>query len=84
MSKHRALYLEWEDASSFDNSWRSEDEMKRGSGPCVIRTVGFVAKEDDRCITMVGSIDSKTGAMTGDMTIPKSAIRKRRRVSMKP
>ena len=77
----KAVYVEWEDASSaFGDAWTPrEDVIKRGV--CKCKTIGFIIHEDKNSITVVASLHRSDVA--GDMNIPKSAIRKRRVVSWK-
>ena len=83
MKKIRAAYIEWDDSvSTAGNAWVSRkrvEEMKIDR--CT--TIGFIVKETNDLVTVVNSFDIQGDNVSGDMTIPKSAIRKRRVVSWK-
>ena len=83
MKKIRATYIEWDDSvSTTGNVWvdrRQVEEMKIDR--CT--TIGFIIKETKELVTVVSSLDIQGDNVSGDMTIPKSAIRKRRVVSWK-
>ena len=71
----KMLYLEWEDSMSFSGKvWKDIDIVEDADLMC--ESCGFVIGEDKTSITLAGS--TYGGSMAGDMTIPKSAIRKRR------
>lgn len=77
----KALYLEWEDsASAAGDAWKSIETRHARVVQC--RTVGFVIKENSRSITLAGHL-TDCEDMSGDLTIPKTAITKRRVVSWK-
>ena len=79
----KATYIEWDDSvSRTGNVWVDIDEVKRTKiDRCT--TIGFIVKETKELITIVNSYDSQSHSVSGDMTIPKSAIRKRRIVTWK-
>ena len=78
----KAIYIEWEDSSSFAGGvWSIREDCVK-SKPCSCKTIGFVISETKDAITLAGSLDGGKH-VSGDMTIPKSAIRKRRVVSWK-
>ncbi len=84
MSKNqKAIYLEWDDSISVgDVVWvnRKHVEDKKN---LTCKSVGFLLKEDKRTITLGCSIAPDAGAIMGNITIPKCAIRKRRVVNWK-
>lgn len=77
--KERLLYVEWDDHSSFGSSgWRGKDEYESGNKPLRCASVGWVVAESRDAITLVGT---KGGSKySGDMTILKNCIRKKRRL----
>lgn len=78
----KSIYVEWDDSSSMASTvWKHKQEVTN-SKPCRCKTVGFVLKEDSESVTLVSSLDGGD-YVSGDMQIPKSAIRKRRVVSWK-
>ena len=78
----KVVYVEWDDSSSYVSTvWKSEEEVKKN--PCCrCKTVGFIIDETKDSLTLAGSLDGGR-YVSGDMSIPKSAIRKRRIVSWK-
>ena len=79
--KDKLLYLEWDDsASNINGVWKHLSALNNQSAQC--RSVGFLLFEDHRCVTIACSV-SDTDDVTGNMTIPKSAITKRRLLSHK-
>lgn len=78
----KAIYLEWEDSSSYASTvWKErEDCTNKPTVRC--KSVGFVIGETKDSITLAGSLDGGR-FVSGDMTIPKSAIRKRRVIRWK-
>ena len=79
----KALYVEWDDSSSMASTvWSNKEALKKNNKPCRCRTVGFVFDETSNSITLVSSLDGGD-YVSGDMTIPKPAIRKRRVVRWK-
>lgn len=74
--KRKAVYLEWLDSASAP-SWNYKDEMQK---PQTIVSVGWVVSEDDQAITITTSESSTGHACHSPLSIPKVAIKKRRRV----
>ena len=81
MSKRKMLYLEWVDSSSADRGlvWHDDEVSHVTDLKCF--SVGFVVKEDANSITIAGHDAGKS--VSGQMTIPKRAITKRRKVAVK-
>ena len=78
----KAIYVEWDDSSAISRGpWNHKNDAKVKK---LIRcqTVGFVLDETNTHITLVSTSDGGN-YVCGDMTIPKSAIRKRRVVRWK-
>lgn len=81
----KALYIEWIDSSSYTgNMWVPRDVVAGNNKPHKCKTIGFVLVEDEENVTLVGSFDSNNNGVSGDITIPKCAITKRRIVTWKP
>jgi len=78
----KAIYIEWEDSSAMAGRVWQEREQVSEQELCRCSTIGFVINETKDSITIAGSMESND-YVSGDMTIPKSAIRKRRIVSWK-
>jgi len=79
---NKALYIEWLDSCSLRNAWNEFDEFK-GTKPTLCKTIGFLVDENTDAITLAGSCCAEEGLVSGDMTIPKCAIKKRRVVTWK-
>lgn len=75
------IYLEWEDSAGVDGGpWIDTNDIPP---KMLCQSCGFVAKETGSTITIAGH-KASTGQYSGVLTIPKSAIRKRRIVRVKP
>ena len=79
----KAVYVEWDDSSSCGSSgaWAHKRDAVIEK-PIRCKTVGFILDETDTHITLISTSDGENH-VSGDMTIPKSAIRKRRVVRWK-
>ncbi len=77
----KTLYIEWVDSASLGDNrvWHNQDEKPTST---LCKTAGFVIREDKSLITIAGHITSE-GHMSGDITIPKCSITKRRILSRK-
>lgn len=73
--------IEWVDShSTSDGAWHSVDEA-RSSVEMSQHTVGYLIEDTRSWITLVGSLSlvgDRVNQVSGDMTIPKIAIVKRR------
>lgn len=79
---NKAIYVEWDDSSSWNRGpWVHQRDAKV-ERPTRCKTLGFILEETSTHITLVGTSDG-ADYVSGDMTIPKSAIRKRRVVRWK-
>ena len=81
----KAVYLEWLDSSSVTASaWVDERKVKNAE-LMLCKTIGFVLDETKEDIVIVNSFDGdkKFPYVSGDMRIPKCAIRKKRIVRWK-
>lgn len=74
------VMVEWEDSSSTNRVWNEEAYLsKQKNQRCT--SVGFLVHEDKHCVVIAGHMGmSEHPDFAGDMQIPKSAIRKRRKV----
>ena len=78
----KVVYVEWDDsASSAGSIWKNKETVANFN-TCRCKTIGFVIKETKDTLTIVSSSDGGD-YVSGDMSIPKSAIRKRRIVRWK-
>ena len=73
--------IEWEDSSSTSRVWNTQEYLSSAKNQrCV--SVGFLVHEDKECVVVAGHMGmDEYPDFAGDMRIPKSAIRKRRRLS---
>lgn len=74
-------YIEWRDSLG-GHGWEPLEEVRKYR-PMLCKTAGFVAHEDDNCVTIVQSYDERTeGRPYGDnvISIPKFAIVKSKTV----
>ena len=78
----KAIYVEWDDSSSMASTVWKDKKQVAASKPCRCTTIGFVIAEDKDSLTLAGSLDGGD-FISGDMNIPKCAIRKRRKLEWK-
>lgn len=75
------VYIEWVDSNGFNGGWRSISEVREAHGAADCFSVGWLAAEDDKAVTLVshisGSIEEPRSS-NHDLTIPKCAIVRRR------
>ena len=82
----KLLYIEWDDHWRYStSSWVDEDRLVRTvkAGGCKCITVGFLLHEDSKHLTLVATLDGE-GSVSGDQTILKNCITKRRVLNRKP
>ena len=77
--KNEILEIEWED-SSCHHGWRSGDVLNKDNDVEQCRTVGYFYKETKRSIRLRPAIDDEANERSDTWTIPKSCIRKIRRL----
>lgn len=75
--KLRVLEVEWLDAGSL-SGWRQPTEHA-DEGPLRCRTVGYVLRDDEECLILAQS-QASSGQVAASLTIPRSCIKKRRRL----
>lgn len=74
----RLVLVEWVDSHS-GKGWQPMDEIKKNSKLLYCRSVGWVANEDQNCISLTPHLsgeknDSVVVYCCGDITIPKKSI----------
>ena len=78
-------FVRWEDCHGFVDGWRPIEEVGDGL-PLEIVTAGFLLRETDTSITLALSVDFGAGGadtkVDGCVTIPKSAVRERRKLTI--
>lgn len=70
----RLIYVEWEDSCS-GGGWQRMERILGDHKPATCRSVGWEAKRDRRCITLVPNL-ATDAAGCEPMTIPLSAVRR--------
>lgn len=80
--RRQVLQVEWEDSSSSSRIWNSGDALASSKNQRCM-SIGFLVHEDEHCVVLAGHMAvSEYPDFAGDMRIPKSAIRKRRRMKL--
>lgn len=72
--------VSWYDHCSSRASWSSRDSLKSVE-PLVIDTVGWQVGENKKTITLASSVNIEDDNYGGDMTIVKSCILRKKRLS---
>lgn len=72
--EHKLVYIEWEDSAGDGSHWRELDYIKQDR-PARIRSVGWLLAETENSKTIVAHLSGSNHGQ-GEMTIPKSAIKK--------
>lgn len=86
MKKHKLEYIEWADSIGVGSSWEHMENLAAKLHVCF--SVGWIVKETRKVIVVVPHISPKSNEHNsvdsgcGDMTIPKSAIIKRKRLEV--
>lgn len=83
MPKQPALpvaYVEWVDSQT-SYGWRKFDLRQGDDEPCVIRSVGIVAHQN-RVSVSLSTSQSKNGNVVDFITIPRSAIKKLKKLKV--
>lgn len=70
----RLVLVEWLDAYTHDSGWKS-GKMLRKAAPVLVRTVGWVVKDDPDFITVAASHVPIDDHYDGDVVIPRGMIR---------
>lgn len=82
----KLYYILWEDSSSPDCRWGFISDMEKPRS-CLCASVGWVTHETKKVIRIIPHISSVTnkhhqGSGQGLMVIPKSAIRKKKKLKL--
>lgn len=73
-------YIEWDDSSALNGRvWNATEHLISVAKQIRCRSIGWVVHETRELVIIAGHHDGNED-WSGDMTIPKSAIRKRRNV----
>lgn len=77
--RDEVIEIEWEDASCH-HGWRSNKVLDNDSDVERCRTVGYFYKETKKSIRLSPAIDDTENERSDTWTVPKSCIRKIRRL----
>jgi len=72
-------YIEWEDTRGVTQEWSDLKELKKVD-TCICHSVGRLLRETKRKIILLPHWMDDPANGCGEMAIPKSAIRKRRKL----
>ena len=70
--------VRWEDSTVMHGGWRNIEEVLERRDTVTCLSVGFVLADDKRGIVVAGSVHGNEAC--GIVVIPRSAIRKRKRL----
>lgn len=74
----KLVAVDWDDANA-GSSWKSIDHIKAQNKPSACRTIGWLVAESRSAITVVSNIDTDTNHGTGEMCIPRAAVKRIRK-----
>ena len=77
MKVDKLLYVEWIDPVGPHDEWTKISKVIK-SGTALIRSVGFVARDDEKVLVLIPHVNDEQKDCFGDITIPKGCIKKRR------
>jgi len=78
MTNLKLLLVDWVDSSS-SCCWASFEQLQERDTPIMVQTIGWLISENSKVLTLASSITDNDRA-DGDMTIPKSSIRRRKNI----
>lgn len=76
---NKGIYCEWVD-SKFLYGWEHPDCLS--GEPTIVHSLGFLVEEDDVKVIITSAVSNATQNVGNPIIIPKSAITKRREVSL--
>jgi hypothetical protein len=71
----KLVYVEWEDAYTQEAGWKSIKKLRKQK-PVLVKSVGYLVKDDPNFIIVAGTYVPEDGDCDGDTTIPRGMIRK--------
>lgn len=71
----RLILVEWLDAMSDDAGWKSWKKVAKQE-PVLVHSVGYVVRDEPEFLTIAGSVVVIDGTLDGDVTIPRSMVKK--------
>lgn len=80
--KYPLVYIEWEDHVGYHAGW--ENFKNVDNKPVLIASIGFLIREDEKCVSLCACLDTQGEATVGKniSTILKNCIKKRRRITL--
>ena len=78
MKKYPIVEVEWTD-SGLTRGWQNYREH-RDAGLCEVQTAGYLLKSDRKKVVVGLSIDYPNGIVGDSITIPRSVVKKIRRL----
>ncbi len=74
------VLIEWVDSAGATSAWRTMDDIRADTALCQIRSVGWIAHEDEVSVVLVPHVGLPSEKHipeqgTGVMTIPRCAIK---------
>ncbi len=78
----RFVEIWWNDHNSITGGWIDVDEIRKSSEPLLVKSLGAIAYEDDKVVSLVSTL-AQNGKALHAITILKSDIIKRRRLYTK-
>lgn len=80
----KIVYLEWADSQRRGTSvWTSRPTDADPDRPAIIKTVGWLIHETRLGVTVAAHVSADGADMSGELTIPKAAIFKRRTIGVR-
>ena len=77
----KLVLIEWLDAQSMaDGGWQRRKDVEKLT-PALVRSVGWIFDETKDYVTLIAH--DGDGEVSGDFSIPKACIKKRRVIHMK-
>jgi hypothetical protein len=71
----RFVLVEWLDAMSDDAGWKTWKKVAQQE-PVMVHSLGYVVRDEPGFLTVAGSVCIVDGMRDGDVTIPRSMIKK--------
>lgn len=75
MTDRKLVYVEWIDSRGVSASWEHMEVLAE-HGPCPVKSAGWLLRDEENFIQVVPHIGTDPDQGCGDMTIPRSQIRR--------
>lgn len=70
----KLVYVEWLDAYTQAAGWKNIKKLRKQK-PVLVRSVGYLVKDDPDFIIVAGTYVEEDGDCDGDVTIPRGMIK---------